>query len=106
MLTLHQFIAYCKRHNLNSIVISASYMLYNDECIGESIRFSHKFPDEYARYHEDYLSYDTIRALSPEFAYYELQYAFVTPDELVKSHMHSLMPKRALFLNNLDELPF
>ena len=106
MITLHQFMAYCKRHNLNSVVISASYLTHNDECLGESIKLSQDTPEKYESCRECVLTYDTVRALSPADAYNELQYAFSTPDDLVKGHMRSLMPKRAVFLNDIEDLPF
>lgn len=106
MITLKQFVAYCKRHNINSVVISASFLMHNDECLGESIKLSQDDPNSYESYREDMLTYDTIRMLSPADAYDELRYAFSTPDDLVKAHMRSLMPKRAVFSNDLDELPF
>ena len=106
MLTLHQFTAYCKRHNITAVVISATFMIHNDECLGESIKLSQDDPNSYEDYQEGLLTYDTVRMLSPADAYNELQYAFSTPDDLVKAHMHSLMPKRAVFFDDLDELPF
>ncbi len=106
MLTLHQFTAYCKRHNLTAVVISATFSMHNDECRGQSIELSQDDPNSYEAYQEDLFTYDTVRMLSPADAYDELQFAFVTPDDLVKAHMHSLMPKRAIFFDDLDELPF
>lgn len=106
MLTLHQFTAYCKRHNLTAVVISATFMIHDDECLGESIKLSQDDPNSYEEYQEGLLTYDTVRMLSPADAYNELQYAFSTPDDLVKAHMHSLMPKRAVFLNDIEDLPF
>lgn len=106
MLTLHQFTAYCKRHNLTAVVISARFMIHNDECLGESIKLSQDDPNSYKEYQEDLLTYDIVRMLSPADAYDELQYAFSTPEDLVKAHMHSLMPKRAVFLNDIEDLPF
>lgn len=106
MLTLHQFTAYCKRHNLTAVVISATFMIHNDECLGESIKLSQDDPNSYEECQEGLLTYDTVRMLSPADAYDELQYAFSTPEDLVKAHMHSLMPKRAVFLNDIEDLPF
>ena len=106
MLTLHQFTAYCKRHNLTAVVISATFMIHNDKCLGESIKLSQDDPNSYEEHQEGLLIYDTVRMLSPADAYNELQYAFSTPDDLVKAHMHSLMPKRAVFLNDIEDLPF
>ena len=106
MLTLHQFTAYCKRHNITAVVISATFSMHNDECRGQSIELSQDDPNSYEAYQEDLFTYDTVRMLSPANAYDELQFAFVTPDDLVKAHMHSLMPKRAVFFDDLDELPF
>ena len=106
MLTLHQFTAYCKRHNLTAVVISATFSMHNDECYGQSIKLSQDDPNSYEAYQEDLLTYDTVRMLSPADAYNELQYAFSTPDDLVKAHMRSLMPKRAVFFDDLDNLPF
>ena len=106
MLTLHQFTAYCKRHNLTAVVISATFMIHNDECIGESIKLSQDDPNSYKECQEGLLTYDIVRMLSPADAYDELQYAFSTPEDLVKAHMRSLMPKRAVFSNNVEDLPF
>ena len=106
MLTLHQFTAYCKRHNLTAVVISATFSMHNDECRGQSIKLSQDDPNSYEAYQEDLFTYDTIRMLSPADAYDELQYAFSTPEDLVKAHMRSLMPKRAVFLNDIKDLPF
>lgn len=106
MLTLHQFTAYCKRHNLTAVVISATFMIHNDECLGESIKLSQDDPNSYEECQEGLLTYDTVRMLSPADAYDELQYAFSTPEDLVKAHMYSLMPKRAVFLNDIEDLPF
>lgn len=107
MLTLHQFTTYCKRHNITAVVISATFMIHNDECLGKSVRFSQDNPNSYEEYQEDMFTYNTVRMLSPADAYDELQYSFLpTPDYLVKAHMRSLMPKRAVFLNDIDDLPF
>lgn len=106
MLTLHQFTAYCKRHNLTAVVISATFKIHNDECLGESIRLSQDNPNSYEEYQEDLFTYDTVRMLSPADAYDELQHSFSTPEYLVKAHMRSLMPKRAVFLNDTEDLPF
>lgn len=106
MLTLHQFTAYCKRHNLTAVVISATFSMHNDECRGQSIKLSQDDPNSYEAYQEDLFTYDIVRMLSPADAYDELQYAFSTPEDLVKAHMHSLMPKRAVFLNDIEDLPF
>ena len=106
MLTLHQFTAYCKRHNLTAVVISATFSIHNDECRGESIKLSQDDPNSYEAYQEDLFTYDIVRMLSPADAYDELQYAFSTPEDLVKAHMRSLMPKRAVFLNDIKDLPF
>ena len=106
MITLKQFVAYCKRHNINSVVISASYLMHNDACLGESIKRSQDTPEKYGSYREYVLTYDTVRALSPADAYDELQFAFTTPTELVQAHMRSLCPKRPVFFDDLDELPF
>ena len=106
MLTLHQFTAYCKRHNLTAVVISVTFMKHNDECIGEGIKLSQDDPSSYEKCQEGLFTYDTVRMLSPADAYDELQYAFSTPEDLVKAHMHSLMPKRAVFLNDIEDLPF
>lgn len=106
MLTLHQFTAYCKRHNLTAVVISATFSMHNDECRGQSIELSQDDPNSYEAYQEDLFTYDNVRMLSPADAYDELQYAFLTPEDLVKAHMRSLMPKRAVFLNDIEDLPF
>lgn len=106
MITQHQFVAYCKRHNINSVVISASFLMRNDACLGESIKLSQDTPEKYESYREYILTYDTVRSLSPADAYHDLLFAFTTPTDLVKAHMHSLMPKRPVFFDDLDELPF
>lgn len=106
IVTKNQFVAYCKRHNLTAVVISATFSMHNDECRGQSIELSQDAPNSYEAYQEDLFTYDTVRMLSPADAYDELQFAFVTPTDLVKAHMHSLMPKRAIFFDDLDELPF
>ena len=105
-ITLHQFMAYCKRHNLNSVVISASYRMHNDECIGVYTELSQNAPEKYESYHEDVHTYDVVRSLSLTDAYRDLQFGFVTPEELVQAHMRSLMPKRAVFSNDFNKLPF
>ena len=106
IVTKNQFVAYCKRHNLTAVVISATFSMHNDECRGQSIELSQDDPNSYEAYQEDLFTYDTVRMLSPADAYDELQFAFVTPTDLVKAHMHSLMPKRAIFFDDLNELPF
>lgn len=106
IVTKNQFVAYCKRHNLTAVVISATFSMHNDECRCQSIELSQDDPNSYEAYQEDLFTYDTVRMLSPADAYDELQFAFVTPTDLVKAHMHSLMPKRAIFFDDLDELPF
>ena len=106
MITKKQFVAYCKRHNINSVVISASFLMHNDACLGESIKLSQDTPEKYGSYREYVLTYDTVRARSPADAYDDLLFAFLTPTDLVKAHMHSLCPKRAVFFDDLDELPF
>ena len=106
MLTLHQFTAYCKRHNFTAVVISATFSMHNDECRGQSIKLSQDNPNSYEAYQEDLFTYDIVRMLSPADAYDELQYAFSTPEDLVKAHMRSLCPKRAVFLNDIKDLPF
>lgn len=105
-MTQHQFVAYCKRHNINSVVISASFLMHNDACLGESIKLSQDDPEKYESYRECVLTYDTVRSLSPADAYDELQYAFTTPTELVQAHMRSLCPKRPVFFDDLDDMPF
>ena len=106
IVTKNQFVAYCKRHNLTAVVISATFSMHNDECRSQSIELSQDDPNSYEAYQEDLFTYDTVRMLSPADAYDELQYAFTTPTDLVKAHMHSLMPKRPVFFDDLDELPF
>lgn len=106
IVTKNQFVAYCKRHNLTAVVISATFLMHNDECRSQSIELSQDDPNSYEAYQEDLFTYDTVRMLSPADAYDELQFAFVTPTDLVKAHMHSLMPKRPVFFDDLDELPF
>ena len=106
ILSKRQFVAYCKRHNINSVVISASFLMHNDACLGESIKLSQDTPEKYGSYREYVLTYDTVRALSPADAYHDLLFAFLTPTDLVKAHMRSLCPKRPVFFDDLDELPF
>ena len=106
IVTKNQFVAYCKRHDLTAVVISATFSMHNDECRGQRIELSQDDPNSYEAYQEDLFTYDTVRMLSPADAYDELQYAFTTPTDLVKAHMHSLMPKRPVFFDDLDELPF
>ena len=90
----------------NSVVISASFLMHNDACLGESIKLSQDAPEKYESYREYVLTYDTVRMLSPADAYDELQFAFTTPTELIQAHMRSLCPKRPVFFDDLDELPF
>lgn len=106
IVTKNQFVAYCKRHNLTAVVISATFSNHNDECLGQSIKLSQDDPNSYEAYQEDLFAYDTVRMLSPADAYDELQFAFTTPTELVQAHMRSLCPKRPIFFDDLDELPF
>lgn len=106
IVTKNQFVAYCKRHNLTAVVMSATFMLYDDRCLSQSIKLSQDDPNSYETYREDFFTYDTVRMLSPADAYDELQDAFTIPTDLVKAHMRSLMPKRAVFFDDLDELAF
>lgn len=105
-ITLHQFVAYCERHGLNSVELSAEYRIDNDANLGINAKLSSDTPDDNIRYNEYMYSYSVVRMLPIADAYDELQYAFRTPTDLVKAHMHSLMPKRPVFFDDLDELPF
>ena len=106
IMTRKQFVVYCERHGLNSVKLSAEYRIDNDANLGINAKLSSDTPDDNLRYNEYMYSYSVVRMLPIAEAYDELQFAFVTPDDLVKAHMHSLMPKRAVFFDDLDELPF
>ena len=106
ILTKKQFVAYCERHGLNSVRLFAEYRIDNDANLGIYAELSSDTPDDNFRYNEYMYSYSVGRMLPIAEAYDELQFAFVTPTDLVKAHMHSLMPKRPVFFDDLDELPF
>lgn len=105
-ITLHQFVAYCERHGLNSVELSAEYRIDNDANLGICAELSSDTPDDSIRYNEYMYSYSVVRMLPIADAYDELQYAFTTPTELVQAHMRSLCPKRPVFFDDMDELPF
>ena len=98
--------AYCERHGLNSVELSADYRIDNDANLGIDAKLSSDTPDDNLRYNEYMYSYSVMRMLPIAEAYDKLQWAFITPTDLVKAHMHSLMPKRPVFFDDLDELPF
>ena len=104
ILTKKQFVAYCERHGLNSVKLSAEYRIDNDANLGIDAKLSSDTPDDNLRYNEYMYSYSVVRMLPIAEAYDKLQFSFSTPEDLVKAHMHSLMPKRAVFFD--DELPF
>ena len=98
--------AYCERHELNSVELSADYRIDNDANLGINAKLSSDTPDDNLRYNEDTRSYSIIRMLPIAEAYDKLQWAFITPNDMVQAHMRSLCPKRAVFFDDLDELPF
>lgn len=106
ILTKKQFVAYCERHGLKSVELSADYRIDNDANLGTYAKLSSDTPDDNIRYNEYMYSYSVVRMLPIAEAYDKLQFAFTTPTELVQAHMHSLMPKRPVFFDDLDELPF
>ena len=106
ILSKRQFMAYCERHGLNSVELSADYRIDNDANLGIDAKLSSDTPDDNLRYNEYMYSYSVMRMLPIAEAYDKLQWAFITPTDLVKAHMHSLMPKRPVFFDDLDELPF
>ena len=106
ILTKKQFVAYCERHGLNSVKLAAEYRIDNDANLGIDAKLSSDTPDDNLRYNEYMYSYDVVRMLPIAEAYDKLQFAFVTPTELVQAHMRSLCPKRPVFFDDLDELPF
>ena len=104
ILTKKQFVAYCERHGLNSVELSADYRIDNDANLGIYAKLSSDTPDDNLRYNEYMYSYSVVRMLPIAEAYDKLQWAFITPDDMVQAHMRSLCPKRAVFFD--DELPF
>lgn len=104
VLSKRQFMAYCERHELNSVELSAEYRIDNDANLGINAKLSSDTPDDNLRYNEYICSYSVIRMLPIAEAYDKLQWAFITPDDMVQAHMRSLCPKRAVFFD--DELPF
>ena len=106
ILSKRQFMAYCERHGLNSVELSAEYRIDNDANLGIDAKLSSDTPDDNLRYNEYMYSYSVVRMLPIAEAYDKLQWAVITPDDMVKAHMHSLMPKRPVFFDDLDELPF
>ena len=106
MLTKKQFVAYCERHGLNSVKLSAEYRIENDANLGIDAKLSSDTPDDNLRYNEYMYSYSVVRMLPIAEAYDKLQWAFITPDDMVQAHMRSLCPKRPVFFDDLDELPF
>ena len=105
-LTKKQFVAYCERHGLNSVRLFAEYRIENDANLGIYAELSSDTPDDNLRYNEYMYSYSVGRMLPIAEAYDELQFSFSTPTELVQAHMRSLCPKRPVFFDDLDELPF
>lgn len=101
-----QFVAYCERHGLNSVELSAEYSIDTDANLGIYAKLSSDTPDDNVRYNEYMYSYSVVRMLPIADAYDKLQYAFTTPTDLVKAHMRSLMPIRPVFFDDLYELPF
>lgn len=104
MLTKKQFVAYCERHGLNSVKLSAEYRIDNDANLGIDAKLSSDTPDDNLRYNEYMYSYSVVRMLPIAEAYDKLQFSFSTPEDLVQAHMRSLCPKRPVFFD--DELPF
>ena len=105
-LSKKQFMAYCERHGLNSVELSANYRIDNDANLGIDAKLSSDTPDDNLRYDEYMYSYSVVRMLPIAEAYDKLQWAFITPTDMVQAHMRSLMPKRPVFFDDLDELPF
>ena len=103
-LTKKQFVVYCERHGLNSVRLSAEYRIDNDANLGIDAKLSSDTPDDNLRYNEYMYSYSVVRMLPIAEAYDKLQWAFITPDDMVQAHMRSLCRKRAVFFD--DELPF
>ena len=106
ILTKKQFVVYCERHGLNSVKLSAEYRIDNDANLGIDAKLSSDTPDDNLRYNEYMYSYSVVRMLPIAEAYDKLQWAFITPDDMVRAHMRSLCPKRPVFFDDLDELPF
>ena len=106
ILSKKQFMAYCERHGLNSVELSANYRIDNDANLGIDAKLSSDTPDDNLRYDEYMYSYSVVRMLPIAEAYDKLQWAFITPTDMVQAHMRSLMPKRPVFFDDLDELPF
>lgn len=104
MITRKQFVVYCERHGLNSVKLSTEYRIDNDANLGIYAELSSNTPDDNLRYNEYMYSYSVVRMLPIADAYDRLQFAFMTPTDLVEAHMRSLCPKRATFFD--DELPF
>lgn len=104
ILSKRQFMAYCERHGLNSVELSAEYRIDNDANLGINAKLSSDTPDDNLRYNEYICSYNVIRMLPIAEAYDKLQWAFITPDDMVQAHMRSLCPKRPVFFD--DDLPF
>ena len=106
VISKRQFMAYCERHGLNSVELSADYRIDNDANLGIDAKLSSDTPDDNLRYNEYMYSYSVVRMLPIAEAYDKLQWAFITPDDMVQAHMRSLCPKRPVFFDDLDELPF
>ena len=104
IITRKQFVVYCERHGFNSVRLSAEYRIDNDANIGIHAELSSDTPDDNLRYNEYMYSYSVVRMLPIADAYDRLQFAFMTPTDLVEAHMRSLCPERAVFFD--DELPF
>ena len=106
ILSKRQFVAYCERHGLNSVKLSAEYRIDNDANLGIYAELSSDTPDDNLRYNEYMYSYSVVRMLPIGDAYDKLQFAFETPEELVQKHMRSMCPKCPVFFDDDDELPF
>ena len=106
ILTKKQFMAYCERHGLNSVELSAEYRIDNDANLGINSKLSADAPDDNLRYNEYMYSYSVVRMIPIAEAYDKLQFSFSTPEDLVQAHMRSLCPKRPVFFDDDDDLPF
>ena len=98
--------AYCERHGLNSVELFAEYRIDNDANLGIDSKLSADAPDDNLRYNEYMYSYSVVRMIPIAEAYDKLQFAFITPTEMVHAHMRSLCPKRPVFFDDDGDLPF
>lgn len=103
MLTLHQFLAYCQRNNIQTIVYfkMVSYMTDADY---ETIHFSHLFMRG-ENTNESPYDYSFEARLSPRafYEWYAANYDVANITHAVKRYMRANCPLRSFFLN---ELPF